>query len=479
VSTWPNYEAGYLAKRLGHTKPEFAYANRYWAGWGTDENDDPLIPNEEARAVYLDKITANYKEEADQCLKEEFMQWLQGNHEDNRDPQVFPNRHGQAPRRAIYTTEESGMPVGTGEALKEWKPTWWGKNQLTHLPGVREFLREKKTKAEDHEFAMNVLAEFGPNNIDQAWTYFKHWVKGRPVGPEECVEPHADPELTGVQRSGPVTMATPRHISLYGVGGPSEKREATDVAMDDVADASAEASAAMAAAYNASADADMAVGAAEGPSYASFGGITAEDAAGAELQRFVAEADAVRVAREAVQNYIAKQAKARQKAQEEGNGLSAKDATVYDGDDYRKDRQEYNQAKAKEKRREVVETRRVVPERVGIQPGRLEQAFSAAGDSFGASTARRGKGRMGVNWDPSVSADGTYEGMPRQRRSEAEVTPGKVRPSESQLEELTRDMNRARGFMSRQQKAAERAAYELEAAMAVTPQEDAMGLQQL
>jgi hypothetical protein len=29
---------------------------------------------------------------------------------------------------------------------------------------------------------MNILAEFGPHDLGQAWTYFKHWVKARPVG---------------------------------------------------------------------------------------------------------------------------------------------------------------------------------------------------------------------------------------------------------------------------------------------------------
>ena len=34
---------------------------------------------------------------------------------------------------------------------------------------------------------MNLLAEYGPQNIDQAWAYFKHWVKGRPIAEATCL----------------------------------------------------------------------------------------------------------------------------------------------------------------------------------------------------------------------------------------------------------------------------------------------------
>jgi len=199
TATWPNYEATYLAKRLGHSRPKNAYANRYEAGLEAGRFGD-----ETARQVYLDKITSNYKEEADECLKQEFVQWLQGSHEDNLVPQVYPNRPGQAKRRALGTTYESDGRKVAGEQLNEWKPTRWQKSQLTHLDGVRPFLREKMQEAEEQEFALNVLAEFGPNNIDQAWTYFKHWVKGRPIGPEECI--HRDTGLDSVERSTPVHM---------------------------------------------------------------------------------------------------------------------------------------------------------------------------------------------------------------------------------------------------------------------------------
>ena len=70
------------------------------------------------------------------------------------------------------------------------------KHQLTHLPGVREFLREQAERKDRNEFQLNMLAEFGPQNLEEAWAYFKHWVKRRPIGPEFCLENGAEGGLS-------------------------------------------------------------------------------------------------------------------------------------------------------------------------------------------------------------------------------------------------------------------------------------------
>ena len=144
------------------------------------------------KLVYLDKAAANYKAEADECLKAEFEQWLQGLHIDNRYPERYDNtvRDGRAERKRIQATENPDEYVGS--RLDGWTPTWWGKAQLTHLPGVREYLREQKIRATEHELDMNLLAEFGPQNLEQAWQYFKHWVKKRPLTEAPCPEAFAD-----------------------------------------------------------------------------------------------------------------------------------------------------------------------------------------------------------------------------------------------------------------------------------------------
>ena len=123
-------------------------------------------------------------------------------------------------RRALCPTNDGAETRDTGQELETWRPTWWGRNQLTHLDGVRPFLRGLKVTQEENEFALNTLAEFGPNNIDQAWIYFKHWVKGRPVSVNNCLHetipnqqiigPARTPGGMTNQRSGPVNMAESR-----------------------------------------------------------------------------------------------------------------------------------------------------------------------------------------------------------------------------------------------------------------------------
>lgn len=194
---WPSYEAAYLAKRLAHAQGggvdeanrarDAAYRDKYEAA--------KELYSEPERNAYLDRITANYKTEADECLKAEFNDWLQGKHEANDSTISYPNRPDQMERKWVFGTKTGirngpGGGHGSGEVttrLDGWKPTWWGPGQLTHLPGVREYLRQQKIHGEEHVFAMNVLAEFGPQNIDQAWAYFKHWVKGRPLSEATCL----------------------------------------------------------------------------------------------------------------------------------------------------------------------------------------------------------------------------------------------------------------------------------------------------
>jgi hypothetical protein len=95
-----------------------------------------------------------------------------------------------------------------GKEVANWVPTWWGPNQLTYLPGVREYLREQAIRADKNSLDLNVLAHLGPQNLEEAWAYFKHWVKGRPVGPEECLNPSPlDPSNTDMpNRAGPIHM---------------------------------------------------------------------------------------------------------------------------------------------------------------------------------------------------------------------------------------------------------------------------------
>lgn len=212
VKTWPGYSAAYLAKRLGSDHPTSAYTDKYRGGKDINGNTQDVTDGMDAasKAVYLERITKNYENEADECLKREFIDWLQGTHEDNKHMRPYTNAPGKPERRVVYGASKGpggGSGKVTGEALDGWTPTWWGQTSLTYLDGVRDFLRGDTVRAAEHNFAMNLLAEHGPQNIEQAWAYFKHWVKGRPLSEAEGQCLHKSGELhDGVDRAplGPI-----------------------------------------------------------------------------------------------------------------------------------------------------------------------------------------------------------------------------------------------------------------------------------
>ena len=211
---WPQYEAAFLKDRLQ------TGGGKYGAG----------AQQGVAEHVYFDKISDDYKAEADENLRKEFTDWLQGTHLDNTERAPYlksddPLWDGRARRRAVYR-EEGEVPGG--EMRKEWKPTYWGNKQLTHLPGVREHLRDGHQAQEDAELQMNLLAEHGPQNIEEAWMYFKHWVKGRPVSLAKplYVQTHTDYEdAFKWDRSKPKPEREPEESGLLGFyqwGGDSD-----------------------------------------------------------------------------------------------------------------------------------------------------------------------------------------------------------------------------------------------------------------
>jgi len=157
TQAWPKYEADVLRSMLRHT------------------NVSDL--SEERAGVFLDKVTENYQAAADGKLKEEFIEWLQGRHDDNERRQLYENDPQSGKPRRIHVFDHKRH----GQLQNDWSTTSWGKTQLTHLPGVRDFLRDIATKERQNEWQMNLLAEHGPQNLEEAWMYFKHWVKGRPL----------------------------------------------------------------------------------------------------------------------------------------------------------------------------------------------------------------------------------------------------------------------------------------------------------
>ena len=175
-ATWPDYNAEYLKGKLQQNERRF--------------NSDSLTSEENGltdvmKHVYLQEAVKGYEGDAEACLKHEFDQWLQGTHSENYDAEnglpesYYNNTYGDPgpKRRHVFEGEVSAqMADDTG-----WQATRWGTKPLTHLAGVREYLREGKIKQDNAERDMNLLAEYGPQDLNEAWMYFKHWVKKRPV----------------------------------------------------------------------------------------------------------------------------------------------------------------------------------------------------------------------------------------------------------------------------------------------------------
>jgi hypothetical protein len=168
-AAWPDYNAEYLKDKLRQNERRF--------------NSDGLTNQE--KQVYLQEAVKGYEGDAEACLKHEFDQWLQGTHSENYEAEngkpesYYNNAYGDPgpKRRHVFEGEVSAqMADDTG-----WQATRWGTKPLTHLAGVREYLREGKIKQDNAERDMNLLAEYGPQDLNEAWMYFKHWVKKRPV----------------------------------------------------------------------------------------------------------------------------------------------------------------------------------------------------------------------------------------------------------------------------------------------------------
>lgn len=166
---WPKYQDEILLRNLKTRENALVEAR--------DNNGNPTgyEASSEVRSTYLDHTARNFEKEADEALHAEFQDWLQGKHHANQPGNdLYMNEVG-APVRRHVAGEQVGQP------MDGWHHTQWGKRQLTHLDGVRDHLRKQAIKRDEAELQMNILAEYGPSNLKEAWMYFKHWVKKRPV----------------------------------------------------------------------------------------------------------------------------------------------------------------------------------------------------------------------------------------------------------------------------------------------------------
>ena len=144
--------------------------------------------NGPAQAAYLQKqIQVGVREETEADLVHGFRAWLQGTHSENtkKRTDTYENKPDGRPHRRKMDGTRYDTPK------TDWRSTPWGDAQLTHLPGVREWLREEAIATDKADLEMQLLAEYGPHDIESAWRYYKHWVLKRPIS-----YPHAHAQLS-------------------------------------------------------------------------------------------------------------------------------------------------------------------------------------------------------------------------------------------------------------------------------------------
>ena len=165
-----------------------------------DDITDPI-----QKYVYLqEQVQAGVQAEAEADLVRGFRAWLQGTHAENRPGRTdtYQNKaDGRPHRRKMDGTKYANENT-------DWQSTPWGDAQLTHLPGVREWLRENAIATDKADLEMQLLAEYGPHDLESAWRYYKHWVLKRPIS-----YPHAHaqaPSEEGWHGPGMASAAHPR-----------------------------------------------------------------------------------------------------------------------------------------------------------------------------------------------------------------------------------------------------------------------------
>jgi hypothetical protein len=156
--------------------------------------------NHEARFVYLqEQARAGVRQEAEADLVHGFRAWLQGTHAENlpgRTDKYENKADGRPHRRRMDGTRYP-------DEKTDWQSTPWGDAQLTHLPGVREWLRENAIATDKADLEMKLLAEYGPHDLETAWKYYKHWVLKRPISYLDALNAANGPGLrSDVNKSG-------------------------------------------------------------------------------------------------------------------------------------------------------------------------------------------------------------------------------------------------------------------------------------
>lgn len=143
---------------------------------------DPRFRIDAADKFYTNEVLADYKQQADEQMKCDFEQWLIGQSEHNSDStrscSIMPLTKEQVNERLMATEENEPSQLCDPHQKIKVRHTPWGNAPLTHLPGVRDYLAKETTKRSEFEKRISELSMFGPQNVEDAWLYYKYLVRG-------------------------------------------------------------------------------------------------------------------------------------------------------------------------------------------------------------------------------------------------------------------------------------------------------------
>ena len=119
---WPRYDAQYLAGALKAGEHKYAAAREDWERFMPPDLSDGQKEAwaAAAKSVYLERVTENWKGEADEVLKKEFEEWLEGRHELNNKEAEFDNDAGGPAGAGVYAFGLEAHAVG--ECLSDAPP---------------------------------------------------------------------------------------------------------------------------------------------------------------------------------------------------------------------------------------------------------------------------------------------------------------------------------------------------------------------
>ena len=175
----------------------------------------------------------NWREEADDWAHEEFRKWLQGNSSYNNaalKTNVMRVANDQMKIDGDRTAANLQTPGFSLNRPLSVSATPWGDKSLTGLAGVKDYLRQNFKTHMQREFDYGKLYYFGPQDVEEAWHYFKRFCLNDVD--DDISNRHFGPPHNG-QESAKIHNRYPGDVPVEGRGGGAAPRGLSTIKQED------------------------------------------------------------------------------------------------------------------------------------------------------------------------------------------------------------------------------------------------------